>query len=402
MLNYLISFNLFMFGPYNKGVNKSLFVGKWAALGLLASIASSASPVGYSFVDLGAGYFPYAVSSPLNNTDFIVAGTYCPSFGGPAPLPDDTLTPEGAKAFIYRKTTGLVQTFALPSGVVGMTSRSINASGRLVGTYTSQTFPNTFAYTLDVNGAQVISTLPTFATSPAYSYGINSSGNILCNSIGTPPLSIEGAYTVYLGSSPVVRQSPSMIRPQLRSGMGINDNDYITGQVNTDDGKYQMWLSQSSGYVLLGTLTSAVGTSSSFGYAVNNSNPPLAVGYNRVVDGASDYYRAVYYNGGTLTAIAPTKSYGKSIAFAVSDLGRIAGCFQPVGTLTDHAFIYTIGNNGVTDCNSFLSPAVSSVFTLSAVYGINKQGVIVGYGFKWVGVGTDTFPEYHGFVLKPI
>jgi uncharacterized membrane protein len=185
--------------------------------------------------------------------------------------------------------------------------------------------------------------------------------------------------------------------------MGINNNDLVTGQVNPDAGNSQMWLSSPTGYSLLGTLSTSTGTTSNFGYALNNNTPPLVVGYNKITDGTGDHFRAVYYLDTVLTAIAPTRNYPSSVAYAVSDLGRIAGSFQPVGTVTDHAFIFTIGNNAVTDCNSFLSVAQQSIYTLHAAYGINKNGVIAGYGSVKVNAGDpdNEYTEYHGFILKP-
>jgi hypothetical protein len=376
------------------------------ASALFAIAVCKVEAVTYTFIDLGAGYYPYAVTSPANGIDFLVAGTKFSSPRIPATTPDDSHvniystdpTPvllSQSSAFYYRYSTGVTSLVPYPTGVTGMTARAINRSGVLVGTQSNSGFPTTLPYRFDTNFS-THTTLPTFAGAPGWAYGINASNNTLCVSKGTPPPSIEGAYTVTPGGTPSIRTSPSWTSPQQASGMGINDLDLVTGQVSPNGLPTQMWLSSPTGYALLGTL--AAGTTS-FGYAVNNSNPPLVVGYNT----SGSTQKAVYYLDTVLTEITPNKMYPWSVAYAVSDLGRIAGSFRAVGSVINHAFIYTIGNTGVNDCNSFLTPAQQSVYTLHAAYGINKQGVIVGYGSVKVNPGDpdNEYTEYHGFILKP-
>jgi probable HAF family extracellular repeat protein len=101
--------------------------------------------------------------------------------------------------------------------------------------------------------------------------------------------------------------------------------------------------------------------------------------------------QAAVWSNGALTFLAPAPPLVVSAAWGINNSGQVVGyAYAPAGTQSQHAFLYT---NGVTVDLNTLIPA-NSGWTLSSATAINDAGQIAGNG--------QINGQSHAFRLDPI
>jgi probable HAF family extracellular repeat protein len=135
----------------------------------------------------------------------------------------------------------------------------------------------------------------------------------------------------------------------------------------------------------LGTL----GGPDSYAYRINDAGQ--IVGKSSIGPDAAPNH-AFLYDGGQMMDLG-TLGGPESVASNLNSCGQIVGSADTVpGVASPHAFLYCDGT--MTDLNEQLRPG-SPAWTLTAAYGINDGGQIVGTGINAEG-------EEHAFLLTPV
>jgi len=146
---------------------------------------------------------------------------------------------------------------------------------------------------------------------------------------------------------------------------GLSDNGDIAGYGDSAGGiRGFVWV-PGEGLEELG----ALGGGSSYGMAVNDAGQ--AVGSAAVSTG---YLHAAEWAGGPATDLG-TLGGNNSYAYGINNAGIIVGYSWTAGNTATHGFV--VINGVMVDLNSLLS-ASGSGWVITAAYGINDQGQIVG------------------------
>jgi probable HAF family extracellular repeat protein len=161
----------------------------------------------------------------------------------------------------------------------------------------------------------------------------------------------------------------------------INDAGQVAGLESVNSGQ-QAILWENGGVTELGALP---GDPESAAVGLNNLGH--AVGWSGVT-GDDPMLRAVLFQDGTVTELAPLGS----IALSINDADQVVGAMPAFGGPTrNHAFLYADGV--LADLNSLI-PADSGIILESAA-AINNAGQIVGAGYDLEG------RTLHAFLLTP-
>ncbi len=285
------------------------------------------------------------------------------------------------RAFIY--SAGTLTNFS-PNDFNNYLGTAINASGMVAGyKYAAQAFVyvgGTFTY---------LGALPGGSISQAY--GINTAGQIAGHSYVESGDSVGWHGFIYANGTMTDIGSVSEVR-------GINDSGHVVGWLyNQTDLDTRAFLYTGGPLVELGTLhrrTNFVGTpyfaGQSHAYAINNAGQ--IVGDSSTPNG--DRHAFVYQNS-VMTDIGTPGTNNYSQGYGINSSGQVVGesYYQPSdggAHGVSHAFVYK--NGQIYDLNALVSD--TGGLTLSAAYGINDAGQIVGYGKTARG-------DYRAFLLTP-
>jgi len=293
-----------------------------------------------------------------------------------------------------------------PSG-----ARAVNAAGQITGYATSSiTKSSVFLYT----GGRMVN-LGTLGGTTGIGLGINASGQVA----GYSTLS-NGAYRGFISVGGRLK-SVGTLASTYSDAEAINDAGQVTGASSTANGEIHPYLYTNGKLTDLGTLGGHGTEEWNSGQAVNNSGEVAGWSYD-----AHGNFLAFLWSNGHMQNLG-TLGGDWSQAFAINDLGQIAGqayiegnigadaflydgsVMQDLGAIPGrgngqyssglginssgvvvgestyqkhaasivyHAFVYS--NGKMQDLNNLI-PAGSG-WVLSTAYGINDAGQIVGYG----------------------
>ena len=160
---------------------------------------------------------------------------------------------------------------------------------------------------------------------------------------------------------------------------GLNQSGEVTGYGNTASG-IEAFVWASGAMTGLGTL----GGADSYAFAVNDAGEVVGS-----AETAAGYLNAFAWSGGAMRDLG-TLGGSQSYAYGVNDSGVAVGYSWLAGNTETDAWVLL--NGVMTDLNSLLPPG--SGWDLTAAYGINNEGQIVGSG---------TFDgQQEAFLLDPI
>ncbi len=148
---------------------------------------------------------------------------------------------------------------------------------------------------------------------------------------------------------------------------GLNDAGAVVGYGDTGGQIRGFLWTGSGGMAPLGTL----GGQSSYGMAINDSGIVAGAAAN-----SAGYLHAALWQNGAITDLG-TLGGNSSYAWEINSSGEIVGSSWLAGNQTTHA--YGDINGVMLDLNALLLPADSG-WVLTAAYGINGSGQIVGEG----------------------
>jgi probable HAF family extracellular repeat protein len=231
-------------------------------------------------------------------------------------------------------------------------ANGINNSGTVVGT----TYVNGNPTVAEWSAGQALN-----LGISGYGMGINNSGQVVGGYINangqTNAFTLRGGTLVNLGT--------------LSSGIwssanAINASGQIVGTSMDGDGLSTAFFSNGNGMTSLCLTCPA----SSYANALNSN----ATAVGSYING-SGYLHAAEFNSGNAKDLGTLGGF-QSVAYGVDDAGDVVGYSYLSDNATTHAFIYS--NNVMVDLNSMLP--VASGWDITAAYGINSLGDIVGTG----------------------
>jgi probable HAF family extracellular repeat protein len=307
-------------------------------------INNSGQIVGYSYLSDGVTLhaFEYA-GGVMTDLNPVLGGTNSAAYGinDAGQVVGEDSTPNAGDGYTgysnessFVKTGGTVTQIApLPGGYTGGFATAINNSGQVVGE----------SFTYNPSNGQLF-------PYEAYKY---SGGNL--TDLGN----------LGVGNS---------------QAAGINSSGQIVGNSYTSDNSDRAFLYSGSGPMTdLGSITGP-GTGASYAYAINNAGQITG----QSSGGVGGNYDAFLDYGGVMTDLGNLG--GNSEGWAINSSGQVVGDSILSDGITDDAFLYSGGT--MYDLNSLI-PADSD-WQLTAAYGINDEGDIVGYGINPLGQ-TDAF-----------
>ncbi len=261
----------------------------------------------------------------------------------------------------------------------------ISASGGVVGWSQASDAMHAFSATggtvTDLNGS----------AAESYAYGVNSAGQVVGTvfqggvshgvlwsgsgmtdfGAGTYATAIngsglvvgyDGCAFVYDGS---VHDLGTLAGGSWSGAYGVNSAGMVAGYGDTGSGNFRGYVwTAATGMLELGTL----GGANSYGMAVNDAG--VVVGQSTTASGMMHAFEGTTAGLRDLGTLGGTSSY----AYGINSAGTVVG-YSLLADGTQHAFVYL--NGVMVDLNSL----VGDGWVLTAAYGINDSGQIVGSGF---------------------
>jgi probable HAF family extracellular repeat protein len=278
-------------------------------------------------------------------------------------------------AFLWQSSTGMIDLGTL--GGPEAEANAINRSGQVVGwadtAATDPTWGPIYHPFLWQNGVMTdLGSLGLLSGAAA----VNATGQVVGSCFLVNPDGTQDNHA-FLWQGGVMtdlnRQLPANSGWDLQVAEGINDTGQITGY-GTHNGLLRAFLLSGGTVADLGTLSSP---GHSWGYALNNSGQVVGQSSTRT---AADH--AFLYGGGTMKDLGAL-SLGKDTS---SEAHAINASAQVVGFSRWESYDLSSGSqratlwqgNQKTDINSLLPR--NSGWVLTAAYGINDTGAIVGTG----------------------
>jgi probable HAF family extracellular repeat protein len=231
-------------------------------------------------------------------------------------------------------------------------ANGVNSSGEVVGNAGNQGF------TWQSGATTLLGSLGGGSSSAT---AINDAGEVVGGSANT-----KGQTIAVVFNSDGTIQSLGTLGGNFSTAYGVNNAGRIAGTSQTSSGAMAAFLWNGKTMQNLGTL----GGYSSYGAAIDSSGK--VVGSSQT---ASGYMHAFLFGAGTMQDLG-TLGGSNSFGYAVNDSGSVVGYSLTKGNAATHAFLYSDGV--MMDLNSLLP--IGSGWTITAAYGIDNSGEIVGTG----------------------
>jgi probable HAF family extracellular repeat protein len=278
---------------------------------------------------------------------------------------------------------------------------AINVSGQVVGYYTANGVDHAFLWTpAAANGTKgSMIDLGTLGGAASAALGINTSGQV----VGQADTA-GGQHHAFLWQSGTGMMDLGTLGGTGSSAAGINDAGQICGTANLSGDTYQhafLWTKGATDGVPTNPQMKDLGTlggNNSSAWAINTSGQ--VAGQADTTSGQLNHFRAFRWtpsrqNGTTgkmkdLGALNPNFDGSVSAAYGINDSGVVVGTS---GENPPFHAVYWPGGS-LQDLND-LVPANSGFAGLGYATGINKGGEIVGYG------EFPSQPLNHAFLLTP-
>lgn len=243
--------------------------------------------------------------------------------------------------------------------------RDINNARHVVG-YAHTSAGRYHAFLYDGGTMLDLGTLGTHPTDQSKAWGINDSGQV------TGESSLNGPYHAFIYDGGTMTDLGTLVGAGSSFGRDINNLGQVTGYANVFSGNKaynHAFLYDGTNMLDLGTL----GGDNSLGREINDTG--WVTGRSDTVPGDPDTWHAFLYNGTGMTDLG-TFGGNQSIGLDINDAGDVVG-YAETDSQTFRAFLYADGT--MHDLNDLI-PADSGWYSLSAAWGINDSGQIMGYG----------------------
>ena len=268
------------------------------------------------------------------------------------------------QAFSY--SSGSIKNLGTLGSGVNSEAFAVNNSGVVVGDSNTQGSGNVHAFASTSSG---LADLGTFGGNQSFAYGINNAGVVA----GYADLAGVGtgahAFTYDTTKTGATKTDLGTLGGKFSYAFGINDNGIVIGASNpVNTASTHAFIDSNNQMTDIGTL----GGLNSYGRGINKDG--LAVGYSdTTVSGQQIAFS--YTVAGGLQNLGTLVGTASSRAYAVNNNGDIVGNASTTNGAMNIAFLYS--NGSMVSLNS-LAPA--SNWNLQYAYGINNNGVIIGYG----------------------
>jgi probable HAF family extracellular repeat protein len=312
----------------------------------------------YSVIDLGTFGGPTSIAYGINSTGQVV---------GAADMPDGT-----HHAFLYQH--GRMRDLGTLGGANSLAA-AINDFGEVDGIADTASGPG-HAFLYRHHRMHDLGTLGGLGSG---STGVNAFGEVAG---GSNTADGHGHPFLYSGGA----LHDLGILPGFSDGAawGLNDEGQVVGGAVLGRST-QGFLYSDGALCALGTL----GGPDSYAYRINDAGQ--IVGKSSIGPDATPNH-AFLYDGGQMMDLG-TLGGPESVASNLNSCGQIVGSADTIpGVASPHAFLYCDGT--MSDLNEQLLPG-GPVWTLTAAYGINDSGQIVGTGINPEG-------QEHAFLLTPV
>jgi probable HAF family extracellular repeat protein len=350
----------------NHGIR--LDAGRWTAALLISTLVFVASPLRaqtYSVTDLGTGDGNDSYGSGINNSGKVAGYWYLVGY----PYYYDNSTP--VQAAVWDRTT-LVNLDPLP-GHTHTFASAINNQSQVAGE--SCEIDSVDCHHVIWNGV----TPTDLGASGGAALAINDSAQLAGFISGTSPM-VQRAAVWTNGHATTL---PTLPGEANSAALGINNSGQIAGVIYVDTGSDVV----QHAVVWKGETITDLGLNS-VANAINAKGE--VVGY--LIDSNHAFFHATLWKDGSTTDLG-TLGGTDSQANAINSSGQIVGWSMTATGLEDA----TLWANGQTiDLNSKLSPALSSIFSLTSANAINDSGQIVTTAYD-----TQT-SQIHIFLLSPL
>jgi probable HAF family extracellular repeat protein len=264
-----------------------------------------------------------------------------------------------ARAYALHPNDATLYDLGTPAGAWSSAS-AINASGVVVGAH-RRPDGGTRAFVADPHAGVTVD-LGTFGGNWTVAYGVNASGTIVGGS-----RDLTGAMRAFTYRPETGMQSLGTLGGTTSQAFGINDDGVVVGESSTLEGRMHAFRWAGGTMEDLGTLggtTSRARAINSGGWVTGNSSTPLG-----------DEHAFLFEPGvGMVSLGAPAGGYASGEG--INTKGHVVGWWMEAGFVA-YAFVWT-QETGLVDLNTLVPLPEGD--RLSAAYGINDNGEIVGYG----------------------
>ncbi len=341
-----------------------------AAILFTASSSAAHAVVQYKITDLGTLGGTSSRAYGINNTGDIVGRSRGPD------------KPDGSNgdrnAFLY--TNGQMLNLGNFGGSNTIASAS-NSSRQVVGY--SRPNPDSSEYNAFLHEKGELKNLGTLGTGKfSYAYGINEGGQIVGHSHTNGTGTNSEAFIYENG----VMKGLGTLGGKSAGAFDINDNGVIVGTSTTaDTADTQGFVYRDGSMVSLGSLDE---TGYSEARAINNNGQIVG---NSLTESGS-YHTFLYdLEEGVMKDLGSIE--GDSFAYDINTEGQIVGGYRShLLEGSGQAYLYSDGE--MFDLTSLLSASDQEKWDLTAAYGINDSGQIVGWG--------DVGDQSHAYMLTAV
>lgn len=310
--------------------------------------------------------------------------------------------PYSSSAFTYSSSTVLA---GWGTGITtNSTGLAVDSKSRIVGSYVPLGSVYHFGFLYDPTGGT-----PTTSTLDAQLGGTSASVEAISPNglmmVGASTLSGQDRATKWDSSSTTGNDLSSLNPSGLSTAYGVNDSGQLVGKSYNGTVTHGFVTQYANGIQGaqddLGSQAGASGDSAA--WAIN--------GFNQIVGGTkttTGIHRPFLKTGASagsassgtwsLAPLSGTLNGTDGVAYGINDRGQVVGSANlSTSSSTYHAFIWVpSGPQGyvVKDLNSLLNSTQLSQWTLTAAYGINNAGHIVGYGtFNGALAAFELYPN---------